>query len=86
MKLLTKENIDKNQVDTIPQYEILQYLKQMPLAYSSQVFLLDRYTIKIIDKNNETGYFQYNSETKKIDFSQELSNPHLESQEQEISL
>lgn len=58
----------------------------MPLAYSSQAFLLARYTIKIIDKNNETGYFQYNSETKKIDFSQEISNPHLESQKQKINL
>ena len=31
-------------------------------------------TIKVIDKNLETGYFKYNSSTKNIDFFENLEN------------
>lgn len=34
----------------------------------SAIYLFDRYTIKVIDTNNDIGYFKYNSKTKKIDF------------------
>ena len=32
------------------------------------IYLVDRYTIKVIDTNNDIGYFKYNIKTKNIDF------------------
>lgn len=68
MKLLNKENIMKNQVDTIEQFKVLAYLKQYFDLDEVSLYLLDRFTIKLIDKNNDVGYFKYNSKTKSVDF------------------
>lgn len=68
MKKLSKININKNQVDTIEQYKILNYIKNIFDINLITIYLIDRYTIKIIDINNEQGYFKYNSKTKNIDF------------------
>ena len=68
MKLLTQENILKNQVDTIEQFKVLDYLKKQLSIDEFVVYLIDRFTIKAIDKNNEQGYFKYNSKTKEVDF------------------
>lgn len=51
MKLLTKENILKNQVDTIEQFKVLAYLKKQLFTPEFAVYLIDRFTIKVIDKN-----------------------------------
>ena len=32
------------------------------------IYLIDRLTIKVIDKNKSQGYFKYNSTTKEVDF------------------
>ncbi len=64
MKQLTKENILKNQVDTIEQFKVLDYLKKQLFISDFVVILIDRFTIKVVDKNNEQGYFKYNSKTK----------------------
>ena len=53
MKLLTKENISKNQVHTIEQFKILSYLKEQLSIDEFAVYLIDRFTIKVIDKNKE---------------------------------
>ena len=53
MKHLTKENILKNQVDTIEQFKVLDYLKKQLSIGEFNVFLIDRFTIKVIDKNKE---------------------------------
>ena len=68
MKLLTKENILKNQVDTIEQFKVLDYLKKQLSISDFTVYLIDRFTIKVIDKNKEHGYFKYNFTTKEVDF------------------
>ena len=68
MRLLNKENVIKNQVDTIEQFKVLAYLKQQFNTDAVSLYLLDRFTIKFIDKNNDVGYFKYNSKTKSVDF------------------
>ncbi len=68
MKRLTKENILKNQVDTIEQFKVLDYLKKQLSIDDFTVYLIDRFTIKVIDKNKEQGYFKYNTKTKSVDF------------------
>ena len=68
MKLLTKENVLKNKVDTIEQFKVLSYLKKQLSTPEFAVYLIDRFTIKVIDKNKEQGYFKYNSTTKEVDF------------------
>ncbi len=68
MKPLNKENITKNQVDTIEQFKVLAYLKEQFNTDKVNLYLLDRFTIKLIDKNNDIAYFKYNSKTKEIDF------------------
>lgn len=68
MKLLNKNNIIKNQVNTVEQYKVLNYLKDTFNTDAIAIYLIDRYTIKVIDTNNDIGYFKYNSKTKNVDF------------------
>lgn len=68
MKLLNKENIIKNQVDTIEQLKVLAYLKDHLSIDKFAVYLIDRFTIKIVDENMEQGYFKYNKQTKSVNF------------------
>lgn len=68
MKLLNKNNIIKNQVNTIEQYKVLNYLKDTFNTDAIAIYLVDRYTIKVMDTNNDIGYFKYNNKTKNIDF------------------
>lgn len=72
MRELTKEDIQKNSVDTISQYKILDYLKKNLNINKFQVYLVDPDNIKIIDKENEHLYFNYNSSTKEITYQDEL--------------
>ena len=72
MKQLMKENILKNQVDTIEQFKILNYLKNQLSIGEFTVILIDRFTIKVIDKNKEQGYFKYNNKTKTVDFYEKI--------------
>ena len=79
MKQLMKENILKNQVDTIEQFKVLDYLKKQLFISDFVVILIDRFTIKVVDKNNEQGYFKYNSKTKSVDFYEEnIKNKEME--------
>lgn len=79
MKQLTKENILKNQVDTIEQFKVLDYLKKQLSIGEFNVFLIDRFTIKVIDKNKEQGYFKYNSKIKSVDFYEKnIKNKEME--------
>lgn len=54
--------------NTIEQFKVLDYLKKQLSIDEFAVYLIDRFTIKVIDKNNEQGYFKYNSKTKEVDF------------------
>lgn len=79
MRLLNRENIFKNQVDTIEQFKVLSYLKQQFDTDEVRLYLLDRFTIKLIDKNNDTGYFKYNSKTKSVNFyERNIKNKEME--------
>ena len=80
MQLLNKENIIKNQVDTIEQFKVLDYLKKQLSIGKFDLFLIDRFTIKVVDKNNEQGYFKYNSKTKSVDFYEK----NIKNKEREI--
>ncbi len=71
MRLLNKENIIKNQVDTIEQFKVLAYLKKQFNIDEVSLYLLDRFTIKLVDKNNDIGYFKHNSKTRSVDFYEE---------------
>ena len=68
MRHLNKENIIKNQVDTIEQFKVLDYLKQHFNTDEVNLYLLNKFTIKLVDKNNDVGYFKYNSKAKSVDF------------------
>ena len=79
MQLLNKENIIKNQVDTIEQFKVLAYLKKQFNTDEVNLYLLDRFTIKLVDKNNDEGYFKYNSKTKSVDlYEKNIKNKERE--------
>lgn len=79
MRLLNRENIFKNQVDTIEQFKVLAYLKQQFDVDEVNLYLLNGFTIKLVDKNNDVGYFRYNSKTKSVDFYEKnIKNREME--------
>lgn len=79
MKQLTKENILKNQVDTIEQFKVIDYLKKQLSISEFAVYLIDRFTIKVVDKNKEQGYFKYNNKTKSVGFyERNIKNKEME--------
>jgi len=52
---------------------VLDYLKREFNTDEVSLYLIDRYTIKLTDKNNdEIGYFKYNSKTKPVDFCEKI--------------
>lgn len=66
MKLLCKEDILKNKVDTIEQFYILRYLKDNLNTDNFDLYLLNRNKIKVIDKYNDILYFEYDKQNKKV--------------------
>ncbi len=68
MKSLNKENISKNQVDTVEQFKVLEYLKKEFNLNEVELYLYNRDTIKLIDKAKKQAYFKYNKQAKKVQF------------------
>lgn len=68
MKQLTNEEITKNNVETINQFKVLEYLKKNLDIFSFQIFLYDKDTIKVIDRDEEQAYFRYDEYTKDVLF------------------
>ena len=66
MRLLSKEDILKNKLDTIEQFYILRYLKDNLNTDNFDLYLLNRNKIKVIDKYNDILYFEYDKQTKKV--------------------
>lgn len=60
---------ERNGVDTIEQFYVLQYLKSNLNLDSFEVYLINRNTIMVIDKNQERGFFKYDRTTEKILFT-----------------
>lgn len=73
MRKLSKENIYKNQVDTISQYKMLEYLKKNLNINEFKVYLIDRDTIKVLDKEDKQLFFKYNQDTKEVLYQNELA-------------
>lgn len=71
MKHLTNEEIIRNNIETVNQYKVLQYLKSNLNIYEFDLFLYDNNTIKVIDKNNDIGYFRYQKENNNVLFFEE---------------
>ena len=70
MKSLTINDINRNNVNTVSQFKILQYLKKALKLELFKIYLYNENTIKVVDKNYVVGFFHYNSKTKKIDFTE----------------
>ena len=66
MRLLSKEDILKNKVDTIEQFYIFRYLKDNLNTDNFDLYLLNRNKIKVIDKYNDILYFEYDKQNKKV--------------------
>lgn len=66
MRLLSKEDILKNKVDTIEQFYILRYLKDNLNTDNFDLYLLNRNKIKVIDKYNDILYFEYDKQNKEV--------------------
>lgn len=66
MRLLSKEDILKNKVDTIEKFYILSYLKDNLNTDNFDLYLLNRNKIKVIDKYNDILYFEYDKQNKKV--------------------
>jgi len=75
---LTKEEIIRNNVETINQYKILQYLKKNLNVDEFRIFLHDRDTIKVLDKEDAIAYFKYENSTKEILFIEEENSENLD--------
>lgn len=70
MRLLSKEDILKNKVDTIEQFYILRYLKDNLNTDNFDLYLLNRNKIKVIDKYNDILYFEYDKQNKKVIYNE----------------
>ncbi len=78
MRELTKENIQKNSVDTIPQYHILDYLKRNLNINEFKIYIVDCYNMKVVDKENNHLYFNYNESTKEITYDEKQKEKDYE--------
>lgn len=72
MRELNKEEIQKNQVNTIPQYYILDYLKQNLNINEFKIYLVNRNNIKVVDTTGDYLYFSCDDNTKEITYSEQL--------------
>ncbi len=72
LKPLTEEEINKNRVETINQYRILQYLKNNLNIFAFKVYLYSRDIIMVVDIKNMVGYFYYDSIKKEVVFLEEI--------------
>lgn len=66
MRKLTNEDIQKNSVDTINQYKVLEYLKKNLNIYEFNIYLYDASTIKVVDKKEDTLLFKF--ENNKVEY------------------
>ena len=78
MRKLTNIDILKNNVDTISQYKVLNYLKKHLNILEFLIFLYDKDTIKVIDKNNCVGYFKYDKDINDVIFTEELLEKNID--------
>lgn len=68
----------RSSVHNIGQYKILDYLKQHLNIYEFKVYLINRNTVKVVDKEDNHLYFKYNEITKEISYQDELVEKEYE--------
>ena len=78
LRELSYEDVLKNNVDTISQFHILDYLKKNLNINEFKIYLVDRNNIKVLDKNNEYLYFHYDNKNKKVAYREELKEKEYE--------
>lgn len=78
MRKLTEYDMTRSSVHTIGQYKILDYLKQHLNIYEFKVYLINRNTVKVVDKEDNHLYFKYNEITKEISYQDELVEKEYE--------
>lgn len=72
MRELSKEEIQKNGVETLKQYHILNYLKKNLNIESFKIYLVNRNFIKVVDKKNKYLFFSYDKPKKEVNYQEEL--------------
>ena len=72
MRLLTKDDISKNRVNTIKQYYVLDYLKNNLNIDEFSLYLDRNNNIKVIDKDNKVLYFYYDNTKKEVVYDEKL--------------
>jgi len=78
MRELTKVDILKNRVDTIPQYYILDYLKKNLNTDEFKIYLVNRNSIKVVDKTNDILYFNCDDNTREITYQEKTKEKEYE--------
>ena len=78
MRKLTEYDMTRSSVHTIGQYKILDYLKQHLNIYEFKIYLINRNTVKVVDKEDNHLYFKYNEITKEISYQDELVEKEYE--------
>ena len=73
MRLLSNKDILKNNVDTIPQFYILDYLKKNLNISEFDVYIANRNNLKVIDKEDNHLYFNYDETAKEISYFEDLN-------------
>lgn len=71
MRELSKEDILRNNVDTVSQYHILDYLKKNLNLDEFKIYLVNRDNMKVIDKEEDCLYFHYNNKNKEVTYQEE---------------
>lgn len=72
MKHLNKENINKNQVETVQQFKVLSYIKSIFNLNEIELYLYDKSTIKLVDKDKVQAHFKYDEKSKKVQFYEKV--------------
>lgn len=53
-------------VNKISHFKILEYLKDHFVLEHFKLYVVDDFTMKLVDRNNDKLYFRYDSQTKKV--------------------
>ena len=78
MRELTRVDIVKNRVDTIPQYYILDYLKKNLNIDEFKIYLVNRNSIKVIDSTGDYLYFNCDDNTKEVTYQEKPKEKEYE--------
>ena len=61
---------EKMKVETVQQYYVMEYLKDNFYVEELKLTLIDRYTIRVKDSNNEEMDFWWSEESKSVKYKE----------------